>query len=260
MAAGIIRQVTPEEEELVQKREELTSVRAVLAERELELANLHGELKAFEGRYLREVGVLYAELDALDASIAELAAMLERSASARKRAQDARKRADNADEAVHGEEAKAPAFKPSAKLKSLYREAARRIHPDFARDDADRQRRTRFMAEANAAFSRGDAETLERILTEYQDGSDATAGEGVGAELIRTIRQIAQAKKRIEAIRQEMEQLRASELALLEQDCIAAEKQGRDLLAELAATVREQIARATKEHKTLAEEANRIYK
>jgi len=85
MSAGIIRRLSPEEEELVRKREELSAVRGALAERELELADLRSQLAAFEGRYLREVGVLYAELDGWDARVAELAASLERTASARER-------------------------------------------------------------------------------------------------------------------------------------------------------------------------------
>ena len=55
----------------------------------------------------------------------------------------------------------------------MYREAAKRIHPDLATDPADRERRTRFMAEANRAYEAGDAEALQRILDEFQDGADA---------------------------------------------------------------------------------------
>jgi hypothetical protein len=80
--------------------------------------------------------------------------------TARQRAERARKRANDTHEATHGEASKAADFKPSADLKTLFREVAKRIHPDFAKDDAERQRRTRFMADANEAYSRGDAEAL----------------------------------------------------------------------------------------------------
>jgi len=255
MLSGIIQKATPEQEELNRKREELGAVRATLAERELELADFRAHLKSFEGRYLRQVGVLYAEMDDLDARVAELEASLESSAAARQRAERARKRANDTHDATRGEASKAADFKPSADLKTLFREVAKRIHPDFAKDDAERQRRTRLMAEANEAYSRGDAETLQRILEEYSESSDSVVGEGIGAELIRIIRQIAEAKKHIAAIEQELAQLRTSEIAKLRQDVEGAEQQGRDLLAELAVTVGEQVARARREYETLAEEA-----
>jgi hypothetical protein len=257
MPGGIVRKLTPEQEELDRKREELGAIRAALAERELELADLHAQLRSFEGRYLRQVGVVYAELDDWDARVSELEASLENTSATRLRAERARKRADETHDATHGEASKAGDFKPSADLKSLFREVAKRIHPDFARDDAERQRRTRFMADANEAYGRGDAEALQRILDEYSESSEFVLGEGVGAELIRIIRQIAEAKKHIAAIEQELASLRTSEIAKLRNDVQAAEQQGRDLLAELAATVREQVARAKREYEALEKEAKR---
>jgi seryl-tRNA synthetase len=108
------------------------------------------------------------------------------------------------------------------------------------------------MAEANRAYEAGDEEALRRILDEYHDGADAVEGEGIGAELIRIIRQISQAKERIAAIEQESETLLTSEIAKLRRDTEEAEHKGRDLLAELAATVREQIELAKGEHEAIA--------
>lgn len=47
MSGETVRQLTPEEAELVRKREGLASVRADLAERELELADLKSQWKGF---------------------------------------------------------------------------------------------------------------------------------------------------------------------------------------------------------------------
>jgi hypothetical protein len=63
MTSEIVHHLSPEEQELAQKRKELALLQAELIDRELFLVNLRAELAAFEGRYLREVGVLYAELD-----------------------------------------------------------------------------------------------------------------------------------------------------------------------------------------------------
>jgi hypothetical protein len=257
MALEIVRKLTPEEEELLRKREELASARAALAERELELADFRAQLKSFEGRYLRQVGVLYAEMDDLDARVAELEASLESSATARQRAERARKRANDTHEATHGEASKAADFKPSADLKSLFRDAAKRVHPDFATDEADRELRTRLMAQVNDAYSQGNADALQRILDEFGNSPESVQGEGIGAELIRIIRQIAEAKKHIAAIEQELATLRASEIARLRNDVEVAQQCGRDLLAELAETVGEQVGRARREYEALAKEANK---
>jgi predicted nucleic acid-binding Zn-ribbon protein len=248
MALEIVRNITPEEEELLRKREELASVRAALAERELELADFRAQLKSFEGRYLRQVGVLYAELDDWEAKIAEIEASLKPSATASQRAQETRKRAEETHEATHGEASKARDFQPSADLKSLFREAAKRIHPDFAKDKADQDRRTRLMAQVNEAYCQGNADALQRILDDFGNSPDSVQGEGVGAELVRIIRQIHQAKKNIAAIDQKLESLRASDIAQLRQDVEKTEKEGRDLLAELAASVQTQIANEKKKY------------
>ena len=60
------------------------------------------------------------------------------------------------------------------------------------------------MVAANRAYKAGDAEALQRILDEYQDGADAVTGEGIGAELIRMIRQVSLAKTRVSAIEREL--------------------------------------------------------
>jgi hypothetical protein len=254
MPGGIVRKLTPEQEELERKREELGAVRAALAERELELADLRTQLRSFEGRYLRQVGVLYAELDDWNARIVELEASRDNSSATRQRAEEARKHADETHEATHGEASKTQDFKPSPDLRNLFRDVAKRIHPDFARDDADQQRRTRLMAQANDAYSRGDAEALQRILDDYDESSESVQGEGIGTELVRIIRQIHQARKNIAAIEQELTNLRASEIAQLKHDAEAAQQEGRDLLMELATSLRKQVADVQKKHETLTQQ------
>jgi hypothetical protein len=251
MSGHLTRRLKPEEEEVLRKREELAVIRATLSERELELVDLRSQLAAFEGIYLRQVGGLYAELDEWKARISELRARLDPSAAADSRARDARERARRTFEDAHGKASETPDFRPSPELKSLFREVAKRIHPDFCRDAGDLQRRTQFMTEANRAYEAGDAETLQRILDEYQDGADAVEGEGIGAELIRIIRQISQAKERIAAIERELAALRQSEIALLKKRAEETAREGRDLLVELANAVREKILTARKEYESL---------
>src|ERR1700691_4570717 len=127
----LIRRLKPEEEELLRKRGELSAIRATLAERELGLVDFRSQLAAFEGRYLRQVGTLYAELDEWKARISETQARLYAFTSSQAQAKEARKQARQTYEEAHGEASETPDFTPSPDLKSLYRNVARRIHPDF---------------------------------------------------------------------------------------------------------------------------------
>jgi hypothetical protein len=254
MSGKIVRRLKPEEEEVLRKREELAAIRTTLADRELELVDLKSQLAGFEGRYLRQVGTLYGELDEWKARIAELQARLDPSAGSKIKAEEAREQARQTYEDAHGEASETRDFTPSLELKRTYREAAKRIHPDFATDPADLERRTRFMAAANHAYEAGDADALQRILDEYEDGADAVRGEGIGAELIRIIRQISLAKTRVSVIEQELAALCQSEIALLKKQAEEMRLEGQDLLAELATAVREQIELAKKEYESLAKQ------
>jgi hypothetical protein len=162
MKAQIVRRLSPEEEELARKREKLALLQAELAERELYLASLKAELSAFEGRYLREVGVLYAQLDDWSARIAQLVAEEEGTVEAKSAATEARAQAEESYAAAHGEAAGAIEFTRSPELKKLYRDVAKRVHPDLATDEADRAQRERLMAEANRAYQRGDVTALNQ--------------------------------------------------------------------------------------------------
>ena len=236
----------PEEQELALKREEQTALETELAERELRSANLHAELGAFERQYLHFVGLRYAELDELKAKISErLAAEQPANERARKAAQDARARA-NETKSVAGDEAEqAPrAFKASPEMKRLFREVAKRIHPDLTSDRDDRAKRQQLMAEANEAYGRGDETQLTKILTEYECSPEAVKGDGPGAELIRAIRRISQARSRLSEIDAEIQELQRSDLYQLRSRIDEAQIHGRDVLKEMIAKVEDQIGQA----------------
>ena len=243
MPTGLILQQTPEEAHLLLRREELLTTRTQLAERELQLADLRTHLKSFEGRYLRQAGVLYAELDDLEARIAEREVALYDTDTARARAAAARQQADATHEAAFGEAREAEDFEPSPDLKRLFRDIAKRIHPDFARTPADHDHCTRLMARANKAYARGDVEALQRILDDFHETTESP-NEDSAAELQRIARQIQQALRDIALIDEEMAILPTSEIAQFQQEYEAAHREGRDLLAELAANLNERIADA----------------
>jgi hypothetical protein len=238
--------LNPEEQELARKRDERAAIESELAERELRSANLRAELGAFEQQYLHFVGSRYAELDELRAGIAErLAKEQPANARAREAAHEARKHAQETKSAAGEQTASAPrAFESSPEMKRLYRDVAKRIHPDLTSDRHDRAKRQILMAEANEAYQRGDEIRLAKILTEYEWSPDAVQGEGAGAELVRVIRGISQARGRLAEIEAELQELLRSDLYQLKARVDEAKGHGRDVLREMIEKVEDQIAQA----------------
>jgi DnaJ-domain-containing protein 1 len=212
----------------------------------LELATAQAELHSFEREYLRVVGVRYAELDEIEAEIAKYLAFLNPlDSTARKQAEQAWAKAQDSKRATDEnvtDSVSSRDFKPPESLKKLYREIAKRTHPDLATDEAERLRRQKLMAEANQAYEDGDEERLQAILHGGESSPESVQGEGVETELIRTIRKIAQVRERLKRISAEIEALKRSALYQLREKAIAAQQAGRDLLAEMASQIDEQIA------------------
>jgi len=100
------------------------------------------------------------------------------------------------------------------------------------------------MAEANEAYERGDQQRLVKILTEYEHSPEAVEGEGAGAELVRVIRRVSQARSRLAEIEAEMQELLRSDLYQLKLRVDEAETEGRNVLNEMIAKVDEQTALA----------------
>jgi len=241
MSTGIRQRLSPEEEELAKKHDELALLQVQLADQELYLTNLRAQLAAFEGHYLRCVGVLYAELDEWSAKLTELAAEEDGTEQAHAAASQARVRAAESRAASHSESAEVKDCAISTELKSLYREVAKRIHPDLATDDANRKHRERLMAEANRAYEHGYKEGLKKILQEYEDSPDSVHGAGVAADLVRVLRQLKQVKNRLTQIEEEISTLSKSDISNLLAKSENASRHGRDLLAEMATNVQGRI-------------------
>jgi hypothetical protein len=244
MSTLIHSRVRPEDEELAKKRQELAQLESELTDRELYLATLRTELASFERQYLKIVGARYAELDEINAQIAEqLARQCPKDSQFTDAAQKARRQAEDSRSAAENVEDQVRAL-PSQELKTLYREVAKRVHPDLSSDPEDRKIRERLMAEANRAYERGDVARLKRILEVYESSPETVQGEGVGAELVRVIRKITQVKRRLQEIDEESRRLLGSDLAKLKAKAEEYAERGRDLLQEMMQHVERQISAA----------------
>lgn len=236
----------PEDQELARKREELAAIETELADRELRCASLHAELAAFERQYLHFVGTRYAELDELKAQIAErLVQEQPENPHCLVSALRARSRSNESKTAAGEKTAQEPKpFRPSHDTKQLYREVARRVHPDLTSDREDRVKRQQLMADANQAYERGDTAQLARILAEYEYRPEAVVGDGAGAELIRAIRRVSQAKSRMAEIEAGIQELTRSDLYQLKVRLDEAAQRGYDILKEMTEKVEDQIVQA----------------
>jgi hypothetical protein len=224
----------PEEAELEKKLQELAGLQSRLAELELQLCNLRLELSEFENLYCAKVGAVYAELDELDAQIAErIAQRKPNDPKAAEVASTARRQADESRKATTDALDVPTQPMRSETLRELYKAAARRLHPDLARDDADRKIRERLMTEANLAYARGDEARLRAVLEEYDSSPDTVVGTDVAAELIRTIRRISLVNKRIQQIDIEITELKGSELCKLKILVDDGKRNGNDVLGDM---------------------------
>ncbi len=247
MRTNIINQETPEERELNKKRLELAALEELLAERELELATLQFELRAFEAHYVCTVGTRYAELDEIEAQCAEAQASLDPDDQlAKQKAKQLRNQAQDTSCIVKASEQLDDqfCFKPSEKLKKLFYQVAKLIHPDYATDEQERVRRHKIMAEANRAYKEANEPMLEKILKEWPISPESFKGQGIGADLIRAIRRIAIVEDRLQLIEVEHTLLIASDLYQMKAKVEDAETKGRNLLGELIAQIDRQIAEA----------------
>jgi len=125
------------------------------------------------------------------------------------------------------------------KLKTLYRQLARRFHPDFALNEADREYRTSIMMAINAAYTAGDLKSLQELVSQPDpqrpDYTDQELAEAL-------LREITHCERRIAEIEKELERLNRHPSAVLKRRVDEAALFGRDLLEELAADMRDKIA------------------
>ncbi|MCA9972151.1 MAG: hypothetical protein KC425_18130 [Anaerolineales bacterium] len=139
-------------------------------------------------------------------------------------------------------------------LKKLYRQLARRFHPDFARDDADRHYRTQLMMQINAAYAAGDLAQLRQLAAEPDSLAGLDAAQSA-EQLVETLQQeIARCRRRLQEIEAEFRQLEQHRSTRLLRRVERARENGRDLLADMEAELRERIAHKLVERDVLLEE------
>jgi len=243
----------PGAEELVRATARLQVLTRQLLERERDLAAYRSELHAFETRYRKALGTRYARLDELAERLDEARGPVEGVGGPDPGPDDPAERypgqgLPGGQNWAWGErepdpEPERPAV-VSDEAKRLFRQLARRIHPDLAGDEAERERRTNLMVAANDAYEQGDVAALERLLADWHASPEAVTGRGAAAELERTLRRIARVEADMRRIDEELAELEASAMGWLRRRVEKAAREGWDLLAHMVRELDRQIGEA----------------
>jgi len=220
-------------------RAELQALLDRLTAKERDLDGLKTELQALQERYLRDVGAMYAELATLDAAVVEIEIRL---GLREPPAETDDGPASAGDDVTTGDGcAHRPA--PSADLKRVFRDVARAVHPDLARDDAARFRRHSLMAEANRAYAEQDADRLLLILHAWSHDPDATDDPHLDEDA-RLTRRLAAVQATLASVEAEFAELRGTAIYRLKQKIDETKQQGWDLFGEIVMQVKSEVARA----------------
>jgi hypothetical protein len=234
----------PEEQELTRLESEQAALEEQVTSAELTLETSKTETAQFQHRYHQTVGQLYAQLDELDSQIAKMQAGLSPDdATAQAHAQAAEQQAKaSAEEAglIEAQPAPPPVITPELKL--AFRQAAKLMHPDRATTEPERLRRTALMAQVNLAYERGDQKAIEKLIKEYGQDPEAIVGEDVASRIVKSIRRIAQLRRRMGEVQQQMDAMQQTEIFHLKQTIEETEAMGGDPLGDLAKQLMQELS------------------
>jgi hypothetical protein len=215
----------------------VAALEAVLGERIAEVARVKSDLDVFEIDYRKRVGVLHEQLDTLELEIAEaeLGELSKRVGSGS---------GGPSQSPAAARSAPSPRYTSDAARK-LFRDVAKAIHPDLARDEATRDRRHILMIEANRAYALGDEEQLRFILDAWERSPEAVQGSDPEAMRLRRVRRIAQIEEQLEMLTRDLVALKESPLGKLKAMVDEAAAGGKDLVRDMIGRLKRDILVAT---------------
>lgn len=242
---------------LERRRSQLSDLRRYLQAQEQEFEDLRAQVQGFVGRYVETLGASYLELDALESQLHSatdgLAEALRSSGIAARSP-----RAPQATAlpvlpqlpigaALPPEPTGNQVEMAAPSLKTLYRRAAMRLHPDFAGSEADRGRREQNMMLVNQAYAASNRAQLELLLLAAgEDPLRVMGGNGDALRLwLGRCEHMVQGRLRV--VQAHLALLKIHPMHSLWQAIARAELMGLDPMSVMANRLRSQIAERRQE-------------
>jgi hypothetical protein len=235
-AVTLVRSAQPDDDDIDALVARLKELETSLDERTAEIALVKSDLESFRIRYRQDVGVLHEELDELERAIAEA-----------ELGELARRVAESSSEPATPPTSQAP--EPplrytSDAVRRLFRDVAKTIHPDLARDDSTRDRRHELMAEANRAYAQGDEDRLRWVLQAWERSPEAVQDSDPDATRLRLARRVEQIEEALARCATELAALIESALWQLKAMVAEAAARGKDLVADTVRRLKRDIMAA----------------
>ncbi|MER7489085.1 hypothetical protein ABTY20_24865 [Streptomyces sp. NPDC126497] len=228
-----------------------------LIEFEIAVETFRVEVENFSRLHEQKLGPMYARLEELDARILEARAARSDDPEDRRRADEARARLmpiPGVEELLNGwmdgdglfPEATAMLtdrpvrpprrVRPSDEARKLYRDLARKAHPDLAQEDAERERREAFITRVNAAYARGSEDELRELAEEWAAGPEPKRLPSAAEELYARLEWLARRKELLTLVARQLEDGAIGSMLRLAPD------DPDRLLEEIAERLRAQVA------------------
>ncbi len=221
---ALIRAGTTRQQQEEEVRAELSAAQEELRLAEAELAAEQAAVNAFRMHARLMLDDLADRIDALRAEkqslLTRLALMRQAEEGEEEQAEDAPPDANGGQPAAADDEDDSalmptPTPRDKAAEKRLYRELARRFHPDLAEGAAELAYRTSVMTAVNAAYTAGDIHALYDLAGELEPGEIRELA-GIEAREIRQLRErLLHCRRRRRKVAQQLEALRTDKTARL---------------------------------------------
>jgi predicted nucleic acid-binding Zn-ribbon protein len=244
------------EQQLAHLRQQIEAAETELVHREAELVDLRVEFSAFRLEYDTRVGRKVAELEEIEAEIKRCRQQISqyrqwgpsgpppsRTGAPYVPVEEQYRRTWRQPE----EPPSPPPAEPvdaatETQIKKLYRQLCRRFHPDLTQDLEERAWRTEMMTAINAAYAARSLVELQS-LAEKPDRSPS-AETGTDEQRLAALRdKLRQIRRRLREVEQEIRELMDGSTMQMSLNVKFAQRQGRDLLAEMAADVERDLER-----------------
>lgn len=145
-------------------------------------------------------------------------------------------------------------------IKALYRELAKRFHPDLGATEAEREWRTPRMAAVNAAYAARDLATLQKLaaLADAPEEAGPVPVVDTREAMLDSIRrEIERLEELIDNLQREFDELTNSPALQMQLNASMARRSGRDLIREAVAELEREISQLQQDLKEVGRPASR---